>query len=178
LGADLYSGFGVRTLAASMKGYNPMSYHNGSVWPHDNALIAAGLARYGFLAEAQRILLDLLDAAACFDDRLPELFCGFDRVDFPSPVPYPTSCSPQAWSAAAPYLLLRSLLRFEPAVPSGRVWCDPALPPGLLPLRAEGMHLADGRVSMRVSDHDWELAGLPPGLELVRDAQGRGQAGW
>ncbi len=170
MGEDLYSGFGVRTLAASMRGFNPMSYHNGSVWPHDNALIAAGLSRYGYLAEAQRILLDLLDAAASFDSRLPELFCGFDRADFPSPVPYPTSCSPQAWSAAAPYLLLRSLLRFEPSVPTGRVCCDPALPSTLLPLRMEGIHLAGGRVSLQVSDADWTLDGLPSGLEVVRGA--------
>ncbi|MHB2023773.1 MAG: amylo-alpha-1,6-glucosidase, partial [Mycobacteriales bacterium] len=168
LGEDLYSGFGVRTLAVSMAAYNPMSYHNGSVWPHDNALVAAGLARYGFLPEAERIMLGLLDAADCFDSRLPELFCGFDRSDFRVPVPYPTSCSPQAWAAAAPLLLLRSLLRFDPWVPFGRVWCDPALPPGMLPLRLGGLHLAGARVSLEISERGWTLDGLPPGLELIR----------
>ena len=79
-----------------------MSYHNGSVWPHDNALIAAGLMRYGYVEHAQRIATGLLDAAARFGGRLPELFCGFDRTEFDTPVPYPTSCSPQAWAAASP----------------------------------------------------------------------------
>jgi glycogen debranching enzyme len=122
----IWTGFGVRTLASTMGAYNPMSYHNGSVWPHDSAIAAAGLMRYGYVAEAQRLALGLLEAAHLFDGRLPELFCGFDRADFPSPVPYPTSCSPQAWAAAAPVLLMRTLLRFEPDIPAGRIGLDPA----------------------------------------------------
>src|SRR4051794_39620532 len=121
LSPEMFTGWGVRTLASSMAAYNPMSYHNGSVWPHDNALLAAGLMRYGFVEHAQRIARGLVDAAAFFGGRLPELFCGFDRDEFPAPVPYPTSCSPQAWAAASPLLLLRSLLRFDPAVPGGRL---------------------------------------------------------
>ena len=102
LSPEMFTGWGVRTLASSMSAYNPMSYHNGSVWPHDNALIAAGLMRYGYVEHAQRIATGLLDAAARFGGRLPELFCGFDRTEFDAPVPYPTSCSPQAWAAASP----------------------------------------------------------------------------
>ena len=102
----MFTGWGIRTLAASMAAYNPMSYHNGSVWPHDNALCAAGLMRYGFTVHAQRVAEAVFDAAARFGYRLPELFCGFPRDRYPDPIPYPASCSPQAWAAAAPLQLL------------------------------------------------------------------------
>ncbi len=168
---QMFTGFGVRTLATSMGAYNPVSYHNGSVWPHDNAIIAAGLSRYGFVAETQRIALGLIDAADRLSGRLPELFCGFDRTDYASPVPYPTSCSPQAWAAAAPLLLVRSLLRFDPWMPFGRVWCDPAVPPQLLPLSIDGVHLAGAKVRLEVDTHGWRLSGLPEGVELIRSAR-------
>ncbi|MCW2500535.1 MAG: Amylo-alpha6-glucosidase [Frankiales bacterium] len=171
LGPQMFSGFGVRTLATNMGAYNPMSYHNGSVWPHDNALIAAGLMRYGFVEEAQTVALALLDAARHFGGRLPELFCGFDRAEFAAPVPYPTSCEPQAWSAASPLYLLRTLLRFEPWVPFGKLWCDPAVPPPLLPLRIERLRLAGTEVSLSVTADDWDLEGLPPDIELFREAR-------
>ena len=135
LSPEMFSGWGIRTLATSMGAYNPMSYHNGSVWPHDNALCAAGLMRYGFVDHAQRVAVAILDAATHFQHRLPELFCGFPREMFAEPVPYPTSCSPQAWAAATPLHLLRTLLRFDPQVPTGRLWCDPAIPSRYLPLR-------------------------------------------
>ncbi|MBX6391132.1 MAG: amylo-alpha-1,6-glucosidase [Frankia sp.] len=168
LSPEMFTGFGVRTLATTMGAYNPMSYHNGSVWPHDNALIAGGLMRYGFTAQAQRVALAVMDAGRHFGWRLPELFCGFDRADFPAPVPYPTSCSPQAWAAAAPLYLLRTLLRFDPWVPRGRVWCHPAVPPQLLPLRVERLHLAGATVSVSVTRSGWRVDGLPEGIELVR----------
>jgi glycogen debranching enzyme len=113
-----FSGWGVRTIASTEARYNPMSYHNGSVWPHDNALIAAGLARYGFKREAARIL-DGLFAAATYIDlrRLPELFCGFVRQHTRGPTFYPVACAPQAWAAAAPLFILPSCLGldFDPA---------------------------------------------------------------
>ena len=96
-----------------------MNYHNGSVWLDDSAIAAAGLARYGYRVEAQWIDVGLLDAAQHTGQRLPELFCGFDRAEFDSPVPYPTSCAPQAWVTAAPLLLVRSLLGLNPDVPAG-----------------------------------------------------------
>jgi glycogen debranching enzyme len=111
---EMFTGWGVRTLASSMGAYNPISYHNGSVWPHDNALLVAGLMRYGFVEEAQRVARALFDAAEAFGGRLPELFCGFDRGEYPVPLPYPTSCSPQAWAAATPVQLISSLLRTRP----------------------------------------------------------------
>jgi glycogen debranching enzyme len=167
----MFTGFGIRTLATSASAYNPMSYHNGSVWPHDNAICAAGLMRYGFVPHAQQVATGILEAADRFGGRLPELFCGFDRGDFASPVAYPTSCSPQAWAAAAPILLLRTLLRFEPAVPSGRVWCDPEVPARLLPLRIEGVRIAGGAAAVDVSRQGWRVEGLPQGLKLIRHAR-------
>lgn len=110
---DMFSGFGIRTLSSSAARYNPVSYHNGSVWPHDTILGASGIARYGYKDEAMTIATGLVDALEAFRGRLPELFCGFDRADKPSPVPYPTSCSPQAWAAAVPFEILRIGLGLE-----------------------------------------------------------------
>src|ERR1041384_1562024 len=121
----MFPGWGVRPLSSDMGAYNPMSYHNGSVWPHDSTLVAAGLMRYGFVEYAQRLASALYDAAEAFGGRLPELLCGFDRAEFSRPVPYPTSCSPQAWASAAPVHLLRVLLRLEPDVPDGTVRLAP-----------------------------------------------------
>ena len=110
----MWSGWGIRTLAADEPGYDPMSYHCGTVWPHDNALCVAGLAHYGMKKEALQVANGLLDAAQTWDGRLPEFFCGLDRRDIEIPVPFPSSCSPQAWAAATPLLLLRVLLGMEP----------------------------------------------------------------
>jgi glycogen debranching enzyme len=106
---DLFSGFGIRTLSSSNPGYNPMSYHCGSVWPHDTALIAEGMFAYGAKDEGAQVVEALLAAADEQSGRLPELFGGFDRERFSRPVPYPASCSPQAWAAGAPLLLARFL---------------------------------------------------------------------
>jgi glycogen debranching enzyme len=163
----MFSGFGVRTLASSMAAYNPMSYHNGSVWPHDGAICAAGLMRYGFVEAAQRVAVGLLAAATGFGGRLPELFCGFDRDEYPAPVAYPTSCSPQAWAAAAPIHLLRTLLRFDPSVPEGTLRIAPALPDGFGTLRVTGMPLADARLSVEVRNGQVKVSDLPAGIELV-----------
>jgi glycogen debranching enzyme len=118
MSSQSFSGWGVRTLGTAEARYNPMSYHNGSVWPHDNALIAMGMARYGFRDEAARIFGGLFDASAYIDlRRLPELFCGFPRQRSQGPTFYPVACSPQAWAAAAPLALLQASLRlsFEPS---------------------------------------------------------------
>jgi glycogen debranching enzyme len=168
VGPALSSGFGVRTLATDMTAYNPMSYHNGSVWPHDTAITVAGLARYGFTDEAQRISVALIEASQHFGGRLPELFCGFDRTEFPSPVPYPTSCTPQAWAAAASRLILRSLLQLNPDVPHGEVQLFPTLPDRWLPLRVENIPVAGKRFDITLDeDGDMEVTGLPADLRLV-----------
>ncbi len=164
---EMFSGWGVRTLASSMGGYNPISYHCGSVWPHDTAIVAAGLTRYGFMDHAVRLMTALLDAAVSQGGRLPELFSGLDRGDFPAPVGYPTSSSPQAWAAASPLMCLRTLLRLDPWVPYGRTWLAPVLLPGMKRLKVEGIPLAGSRVTVEVEGDDIEVQGLPPDVELV-----------
>jgi glycogen debranching enzyme len=152
---DMFTGWGIRTLGADMGAYNPMSYHNGSVWPHDTALCVAGMARYGFTAEARRVTVGMLDAAREFGGRLPELFAGFTRADCPVPVPYPAACTPQAWAAAAPAELLRALLRLEPR--DDTLTCDPALPAHFLPLSLRNVQFRGRRFDVDV-DHDrWDI---------------------
>jgi glycogen debranching enzyme len=169
LSPEMFSGYGVRTLASSMGAYNPMSYHNGSVWPHDNAIIAAGLMRYGFVEEAQRIAKGLLDGAHASAGRLPELFCGFEREEFPTPIPYPTSCAPQAWAAASPIHLVRSLLRFDPWVSRGKVWLAPALPEGFGLLQVSNLPVGESRIMVKVQEGDDSaiVCGLPAGVQLI-----------
>ncbi|TML62807.1 MAG: hypothetical protein E6G17_07745 [Actinobacteria bacterium] len=164
---DLYSGWGIRTLAESMAAFNPISYHNGSVWPHDNAIVVAGLMRYGFVEEAQRVIMAMIDAAGLLGFRLPELFSRLARGELPVPVSYPTSCSPQAWASASPLLFLRTLLRFDPWVPYGRLWLDPVLPPEIGELRVDRVPLAGSRVTIEVVDGSVKIEGLPAQLELV-----------
>ena len=165
---EMFSGWGIRTLSSAMVGYNPVSYHVGSVWPHDNAIIAAGLTRYGFVEEAQRVMVGLLDASTHFGGRLPELFGGLGRDEVPFPVSYPSSCSPQAWAAASPLMFLRSILRLDPWVPHGKVWIDPVLPPALSRLRVDRIPLAGRRVTVEVDRHGMRAEGLGPGIELVQ----------
>ena len=149
LSRAMFSGWGVRTLATSMAAYNPVSYHNGSVWPHDNAIVAAGLARYGLHDHAHRIVRAQLEVASRCDGRLPELFAGFDRSEFGAPAAYPSSCSPQAWAAAAPLLWLRVLLGLDPDVPAGRVWVRPELPEWAGTLSVAGIDVAGRSLSVR-----------------------------
>jgi glycogen debranching enzyme len=130
---ESFSGWGIRTVASSEVRYNPMSYHNGSVWPHDNAIIAAGFARYGLENEAAKILGGLLDASLFFDfHRLPELFCGFTRRPGESPTFYPVACSPQAWAAAAVFLILQSSLGLSARACEKRLALFTPVMPGFL----------------------------------------------
>jgi glycogen debranching enzyme len=114
MGEELWSGWGVRTMSTGDAGYNPLSYHNGTVWPHDNSLIAQGLARHARWPETQRIVRRMLGAAAYFDYQLPEVFAGLPRAETPFPIAYPTAARPQAWAAGTPVLLLQVLLGLEP----------------------------------------------------------------
>ena len=163
----MWSGWGMRTLSSQNPGYNPMSYHCGSVWPHDNAIAIAGLARYGLFAEAGQIAQGLLDTAAAAGGALPELFCGVERSDVGVPVAYPTSCQPQAWAAAAPLLILRSLLGLEPSVPD-RVLRLTArgLPRAWLPLTWDGVHVGDHRIGVTVEADAIAIRGLPAGWKF------------
>ncbi|MEY2467668.1 MAG: hypothetical protein QOF21_366 [Actinomycetota bacterium] len=164
---DMFSGWGVRTMSTTSDGYNPIGYHTGSVWPHDNAIVAAGLVRYGFVDEAHMIMNGILDAAGVSSGRLPELFAGLARDDFPGVVPYPTSCSPQAWAAATPLAFLRSILRLDPWVPHGQIWIAPRLLPGMTSLRVDNIALGGSRVTVVVDEKGVSVEGLPEGLELV-----------
>jgi len=165
---EMFTGWGIRTLASNMGAYNPASYHNGSVWPHDNAIIQAGLVRYGFVEEAQRISTALLEAAEFSGGRLPELFCGFSRDQFSEPVPYPTACSPQAWAATSPILLLTSLMRYDAHVSRGEVWMDPVLPKSYGDLHITNAPLAGGRVTIDITESATSMAGLPEGMAFHR----------
>ena len=147
---DMFSGWGIRTLASSSRAYNPMSYHNGSIWPHDNAIAAAGLKRYGFHTATARIASGLFEVAtAARDFRLPELFCGFHRDDSPSIVAYPVACIPQAWAAAAPFLLVQAMMGVSGHAPSNTLTVDrPMLPEWLDSLELRNLRLAHSRVSL------------------------------
>jgi glycogen debranching enzyme len=147
----MWSGWGIRTLAADEPGYDPMSYHCGTVWPHDGALCAFGLRAYGFVDEALTVARGLLAASDSWNGRLPELFCGLDRADVDTPVPFPTSCSPQAWSAATPFLLLRTMLGLEPNGEGG-LTIDPIAGAFDDDLWFQGVRRLDGRFDIRIDD--------------------------
>jgi len=163
---EMFSGWGVRTLASNMGAYNPASYHNGAVWPHDNAIIVAGLLRYGFNAEAQRIASALLEAAEYSGGRLPELFCGFSREQFDEPVPYPTACSPQAWAATTPIMLVKSLMGYYADVALGGLWMNPLLPESYGDVHISNAPMANGRITIDVSGSAVTVQGLPEGMVL------------
>ncbi|PRX49409.1 glycogen debranching enzyme [Prauserella shujinwangii] len=169
--AEMNSGFGLRTLSTGMAAYNPMSYHNGSVWPHDTAIAVAGLLRYRHLPGAVELAQDLagglLDAAEAFGGRLPELFCGFARADFGSPVPYPTSCSPQAWASAAPLLLVRAFLGLEPHVPRRTLTVTPRLPERWGKLTLTDLRLGPATVRVEAERESGKVHDLPDGWTLA-----------
>jgi glycogen debranching enzyme len=152
LGGDFFSGWGVRTVSSAEIRYNAMSYHNGSVWPHDNALIARGLARYGIKQGVLRILTALLDASLFLDlHRLPELFCGFDRRPGQGPTLYPVAGSPQSWAAGAVFLLIEaclgiSILSSPPMV----MFRKTALPQSLPVIRIRNLRVGDASVDLAI----------------------------
>jgi glycogen debranching enzyme len=165
----MFSGWGIRTFANSNVGYNPISYHCGSVWPHDNAICAAGLMRYGYVDEAHRVMEALVDASAFFGDLLPELFAGLSRERFGFPVSYPTSCSPQAWAAASPLLFLRTMLRFEPDIRNNQLHLAPAVPDWIGTLRLERIPLMGGELTLEVRRHELHALAIPAGLTVVHE---------
>ena len=155
-----FSGWGIRTLAAGVARYNPMSYHNGSIWPHDNALIAAGCARYELKREAAKILAGLFDASLFFDlHRLPELFCGFPRRPGESPTLYPVACSPQTWASCAVFPMLQACLGLQ--VHNGREqvrFTNPYLPEFLREVQIKQLRVGKGSVDLVLSRRASEVA--------------------
>ena len=157
---ELFSGWGIRTLAMGESRYNPMGYHTGAVWPHDNALIAFGMMRYGMSRHAARIFTALFDAALYCDlHRLPELFCGFAREPGEGPVLYPVACAPQAWSAGAVFLLLQGCLGLTiNALERKVVFARPWLPAFLTHIRMSNLTVCDGAVDILVVRHAHDLS--------------------
>jgi glycogen debranching enzyme len=148
----LWSGWGVRTLAEGEAGYNPLAYHNGTVWPHDNSLIAWGLARAGRPHDMERILRRMVEAAAHFDYRLPEVFAGLPRRQTRIPVVYPTASQPQAWAAATPVVLVKVLLGLEPDHEAGILRSSRTdLPAWAEGLSLEGIHAFGRRWTAQIA---------------------------
>lgn len=147
---ESFSGWGVRTVATSGARYNPLSYHNGSIWPHDNSLIASGLAKYGHKELAGQIFMGLLDLSSMVDlHRLPELFCGIDRRAGEGPTLYPVACSPQAWAAAAPFLILQACLGISVDAERKRIlFDDPYLPEGIPTLAIKDLNCGGVNVDL------------------------------
>lgn len=157
LDPDIFTGWGIRTLAAGSARFNPMSYHNGSVWPHDNALIASGLSRYGYNMEAARLLTSMFEAAQSMDlKRMPELFCGFDRREEHGPTRYPVACLPQAWAAGAVFMLLEACLGVAIDAPSHRIrFSRPTLPDFLEQVTVTDLEVGNCTVDIQLRrDHE------------------------
>jgi glycogen debranching enzyme len=152
MGDALWSGWGVRTMSEQDAAYNPLSYHNGTVWPHDNSLIAWGLARYGRWPEAQRIAQRLLQAARFFNYQLPEVFAGLRRSETTFPIAYPTAARPQAWAAGTPVLLLQVLLGLQPDIRrhSLESIAPPELPSWVQNARLTGVRAFSGQWDVRL----------------------------
>ena len=151
---QMFSGWGIRTMAMGEGGYNPIEYHNGTVWPHDNSFIAAGLARYGFRQDAAAIIAGIFEASWFFDARLPEVFSGYDRGNTRYPVQYPTACLPQAWAAASPMLGIRTLLGLEPKGDVLTSVENPVLPPWMGTLTLDGIPGRWGRATVVAKGDD------------------------
>ena len=160
-----FTGWGIRTVARGEARYNPMSYHNGSIWPHDNALIALGLARYGLKQSVEHVFKGLFDAASYMDlRRLPELFCGFQRERRRGPTLYPVACAPQAWASATPFTLLEAALGLEFDVQRGEIRLrNPRLPAFLNEVILRELQLGPSSVDLRVRRHGDDVS-----LEVLR----------
>lgn len=162
---EMFSGWGIRTLSEGERRYNPMSYHNGSIWPHDNAIIASGLAKYGFQREATKILSALFDASLFIElQRLPELYCGFQRRPGEGPTSYPVACSPQAWSVGAVFMLLQACLQIEiNAVKKTVVFNKPELPAYLNRVSISNLRLGTATCDIELYRHEYDV-----GFNVIR----------
>jgi glycogen debranching enzyme len=165
MGSRFFAGWGIRTVASGEARYNPMSYHNGSIWPHDNALIALGLARYGLKHSVAHLFKALFDAATYMDlRRLPELFCGFRREKRRGPTLYPVACAPQAWASATPFTLLEAALGLEFDAQRGEIRLrNPRLPAFLNEVVVRDLQLGPSSVDLVVRRHGDEVS-----LEVLR----------
>jgi glycogen debranching enzyme len=158
--ADFFSGWGIRTISRRERRFNPASYHNGSVWPHDNAIIGLGLARYGHCDEALALTTALFDAAAHMHlRRLPELFCGFERKRGKAPTLYPVACAPQAWAAVTPFSLIQACLGLEVDCGAGKLRLRrPRLPHFLDWMTVKRLRMGEASVDLMLRRHDSGVA--------------------
>ncbi len=163
-GEAMASGWGLRTLSSDMAGFNPISYHAGSVWPHDTAIACEGLRRYGLDEAGLGLAAAIIDATRHFDGRLPELFGGHRRGADDVPIPYPNACRPQAWAAGVPLALATTLLGLEPDIPRGRIAIDPALPPNVRSLEVHGIRFPTGTLSIDLDHRGPRLVSVPGGV--------------
>jgi glycogen debranching enzyme len=157
LAPDMFNGWGIRTMSAQSPNYNPISYHNGTVWPHDVALITQGMANCGYKEATVRVMSGLFEASAHFEyRRLPELFCGFERQDrFAKPVPYPVACSPQAWAAGTPLMLLTAALGLQADAPNGLLRVvQPTLPAWLGDVEIRGLRVGAASIDLAFRQQD------------------------
>ena len=172
----MFSGWGIRTMAEGEGGYNPIEYHNGTVWPHDNSFIAAGLARYGFRKDATDIITGIFEASFFFNHRLPEVFAGYERAKTRYPVQYTTACIPQAWAAASPMLGIRTLLGLEP---KGRVLTsvkNAIMPPWMGTLTVDGIPGRWGRTKVFAKGDDaavWSMKEIYQRILTARTELGK-----
>jgi glycogen debranching enzyme len=151
---EAFSGWGIRTLNTGEKRYNPMSYHNGSVWPHDNALIGQGLAQYGFKDDVLKIFTALFEAVRCMESRLPELFCGFPRRTGNAPTLYPVACSPQAWASGTPLMLLQASLGMTLDASRNEIrFQQPLLPEFVDDIRIRNLQLGPNSIDLLLQRH-------------------------
>lgn len=164
---DLDSGHGLRTLSSESVGFNPYGYHIGSIWPHDTAIAVHGLVRAGFPQAAAQLAAGLLTASAGFDARLPELFAGHGRGAAARPAPYPASCRPQAWAAAASVLVLQSALGLDADVPGGTVTVAPTFAREYGPLTLTGFQIARSPLEITVAADGTASVVAPDGLTVV-----------
>jgi glycogen debranching enzyme len=175
LGESMFSGWGIRTISTQESRYNPMSYHNGSIWPHDNAMIAYGFSRYNLMSEALHVLSATFDTAEYVENqRLPELFCGFEREGGKSPTSYPVACSPQAWSVGAVFLMIQAFLGMKiDAHRKTITLCKPALPTFLNDITITNLRINDQLVvfQIRRTKEGVEATLLSPGADVIIEVQ-------
>ncbi|MFW6226085.1 MAG: amylo-alpha-1,6-glucosidase, partial [bacterium] len=153
---EMFTGWGIRTLSSSAVRYNPMSYHNGSVWPHDTAMIAYGMAKYGYNNEVLKVVKGLFDASLFLElQRLPELFCGFTRRKGEGTTAYPVACSPQAWSVAAVFLLIEAMLQIEiNATTKSILFKNPQLPDYIDHLKMQNIKLSTEQANINLHKYN------------------------
>lgn len=165
MGEDMFSGWGIRTLSAAEVRYNPMSYHNGSVWPHDNALIARGFSNYGLTGPATAVFRGLFDLSLFVDQhRMPELVCGFHRRPGEGPTLYPVACAPQSWAAAAPFMLLQSSLGIVIRAPERQIVFEHSLLPDFLPwMKIHNLRVGSASVDLLLERHEFDV-----GIQVLR----------